>query len=466
MFNNIRNKDWRQASLAGLTATLVLLSGCGGGDSGNSTRSPVVDNTPNIQLALPVSLTGGQQNTPPAVQAKASIAAASDSGGTGEPCGFVGDDDEDHFRNGYKITKLLVSAIATWSCIGDLLIDVSNFIDHDGSIHATDNDISSPDYDPEDATHYSVTDDSDSQTTVRLYYGFERNNPPTSGSDPQFYISWNESGDDVLEGRIVIDARNINQANRNPEDPTMMRMDFLYTDTEKTVDMFLRFDESNQWAEGFRIHLVKDMNADPLQKVYLARGLIDMKAQFLPAEGISEIPNVQVYTVSNRAGHGAAIAEFVDVSLPMKLSGGIIENHLGNYLFTKNDTYFFDERGNWDWIHKTVASAEFRGGRTTPATEGTWIPFDPSLDLIVDELGLDKDYFTGSKCAISGDDCTQLISAVFSHHEDFGGQEHNQGSDPMDWRSDALASPIPLESIYPNGVDWTGAFDFSFVPSI
>lgn len=465
MFRKTRIEYWRQTVLAFSTSAIVLLSACGGSDKASTSRSPTVDNTPNLKLELPASLTGGQQNSPAPAPGFASVASAKNTAGTGEPCGFIGDDGEDHFQNGYKITKFMVSAIATWSCIGDLLIDVSNFVEHDGVIHATDNDNSSPNYDPEDATHYSVTDDSDSQTTVRLYYDYSRDNPPQVGEDPQFYISWHESADDVLQGKIVIDARTINKPNRKADDPVQMRMDFNYSSTEKTADMFLRFDESNPWADGFRIHLVKEMDANPLQKVYLARGLIEMKAQFLPADGISEIPDIRFYTVSNRAGDGAAIAEFQDVSLPLKLSGGIIDNHLGNYLFSKSDTYFFDANSNWDWIYKTVSTAEFRGGRTTPASGGTWIPFDPSLDLIIAAFQLDTDYFTGSKCANIGDDCAPLLNSIFNHDEDFGGQEFNQGSDPMDWRSEAIASPAYLESVYPNGMNWNNAFEFSFTPS-
>lgn len=461
MLNKTKNTTLGRSLLSIITASAILLAGCGGGKNDSKLQA---DNTPDIRIDIPASLTGG----PRAKQAQAKQNAnmtASTRAGTGEPCSYIGDKDEDHFRNGYKLTKLLVSAIATWSCIGDLLIDVSNFVEHDGTIHATDNDFSSPDYDPEDPTHYSVVDDSDSQTTVRLYYAYDREAPPQEGEDPQFYISWNESADDVLEGRIVIDARNINNGKRKAEDPIMLRMDFLYTDFEKTADMFLRFDEGNQWAEGFRIHLVKDMNANPLEKVYLARGLIEMKAQFLPVDNIAEVPDIRLYTVSNRSGKGAAIADIQDMSLPLKISGGFIDNHLGNYLFSKNDTYFFDEDGGSDWIYKTVPSAEYRGGRNTPETGGTWIPLDPSLDMIVEELALDSDYFTGSKCVNIGDDCTQLLNAVFKFSLR-GLQEQNEGEDPKDWRSDAIANPVYLDSIYPNGVNWEGAFNFDFVPSV
>jgi hypothetical protein len=29
----------------------------------------------------------------------------------------------------------------------------------------------------------------------------------------------------------------------------------------------------------------------------------------------------------------------------------------------------------------------------------------------------------------------------------------------MDWRSTAIANPSVIDSIYPNGVNWAGAFD-------
>ncbi|NOY83831.1 MAG: hypothetical protein GXO96_03220, partial [Nitrospirae bacterium] len=132
--------------------------------------------------------------------------------------------------------------------------------------------------------------------------------------------------------------------------------------------------------------------------------------------------------------------------------------------FTKNDRYFFESDGDWDWIEKVISEAVYRGNRTSPASGGTWIPFDPSLDLIVSGLALDADYFTGSKCANIGDDCLDLLNIIFE--DGFADQEKNQGSDPMDWRSTATENPVYLASVYPNGTDWMGAFDLVFVPSL
>jgi hypothetical protein len=186
-----------------------------------------------------------------------------------------------------------------------------------------------------------------------------------------------------------------------------------------------------------------------------------MKAQFFELEGIPEIPDVHMFTVSDAFGNGAALAEFREISVPLIVSEDL-DNLLGNYLFDKDDLYFFEDNGDWEWIYKSIDYPEYRGSRTTPATGGT--EENPSLNMIVNWLALDADYFTGSKCADLNDDCTELLNAVFDIEDGFTGQEPNQGADPVDWRSTAIANPTVLASIYPNGTDWTGAFDFAFTP--
>ncbi len=468
MFRNINNIfiDSRLL-ISTLVVGLILLSGCGGG-GGSDNQNNEGQNNVKLDMDIPDSMTGGKaQVAPVAKLSKSETGKAVISKGTSSksgPCAYLGIDDDEPFRNGYQMTKLMVSAVATWTCIADVLIDVASFVPHDGTIRETDNNTSDPDYDREEPTHYSITDDSETQTTIRIYYGYDRITPPVVGEDPQFYISWNEVDSGDIDGRLIIDGLGVNPDNRDPEDPTMLRMDFNFTGTDETVDMFLRFDDGNQWAEGFRILLNKDLTANPLTKVFLARGMIEMKAQFFPVSGITEIPTVQIYTVSDRIGSGAAIADFQDVSLPLELNADS-NNHLGNYLFTKNEVYFFQEDGDWDWIFKNFTFADYRGGRTTPDTGGTWLPFDPSLDVIVLGLGLDPDYFTGSMCANLNDDCTDLLNAIFVNGLE-GRHEENQGTDPGDWRSDALANPEYLTSVYPNGVDWTGAFDYSYLPPL
>jgi hypothetical protein len=445
------NVKWlRQYTLASVAFTLVIgLAACSGGGSGNGD-----DEVLNLDMRIPQSLTGGPVTT--AVVSPTAITAQSSSSDV--PCAYQGPEDEDDpFRNGYEMTKFMVSAVAAWTCWADTLIEITGYVPHDGQITATDNQTDVVNYEADEPTHYSVTDD----------YGYDRDVPPLPGEDPQFFMSWNEDDNGDIQGRLIIDATGIDPANRNPEDPTMMRMDFQFTASEKHVDMFLQFDEGNPWAEGFRIEVTKDLTAAPFEQVFTARGIINAKRQFLDVSSISELPVLRMYTVSDQVGEGAAIADLQSVALPLELNADT-GNYLGDYLFDKLDTYFFDADQTaaepWDWIHKTISYAEYRGGRTTPLTGGTLFPvFDPSLDQIVTELGLSDTYFTGSECANIGDDCTELLNAIYE--DGFADQEPNQGMDPNDWRSVAIDNPVYLESVYPNGTDWSGAFDFEFMPT-
>lgn len=449
----------------GVAVTIMILLGvvflisCGADSDDTADTNHPGQNTQAkaLSLDLPDSITGGSLS---ADTGQASLRAA--NSGIGNACAFMGAEEEDPFRNGYEMTKFMVSAVATWTCFADTLIELADSFPHDGLIRETDNDLSQPDYDPEDPTHYWINEESDGQMTIKFHYGYDRLTPPTQDDDPQFFLSWITSENGGLDGRLVIDGNGINPDERDPEDPTMMRMDFNYDESIKTVDTFLRFDENNPWAEGFRIQLTKDLTAGPLEQVFTALGLIEMKAQFLPTDGITEVPNVHMFTVSDSFGNGAALAEFQQLSLPLELNA-TTGNHLGNYLFDKTDIYFFEEDMDWDWVDKSITTAILRGSRTTPASDGTWwTPFDPSLDMITVELGLESDYFFGDKCAQADDDCTALLNAVFA--DGFADQEPNQGSDPMDWRSEAIANPSVIESIYPNGVDWSGAFNFVMTP--
>jgi len=464
--------------ITSIAVSISLLSACGGGDSAPLNTATVTDSTPKITLNIPDSMTGGvlaaaamganQQNQAQIIGQTESqmVVNAVKSSKTNNQCQFVGDDDEDHFKNSYKMTKFMVSVVASWTCISDKIILISKLVAHDGAIVETENDTTASNYDPEEPTHYSIADDSKTQTTIRIYYNYPRITPPRAGDDPQFYMSWNETGLNTakkrVEGKLIIDGTKIQSNSRKTDDPTFMRMDFDYTLSLKDVDMFLRFDNGNQWADGIRINVSKDLTADPLKQVYLARGLIKMKKQFSPVSGITEIPNVQLYTVSDLYGKGASIAEFQDLSLPLELNAAT-NNHLGNYLFTKTDTYYFQINQGWDWVDKKITSSEYRGGRTTPATGGISAT-DPSLEDIKTVLSLDPNYFTGSLCAVIGDNCNELLNAIF--RDGFFSHEQNQGNNPVDWRATALASAQFLNSVYPHGADWFGAFDFNFTPSL
>ena len=442
---------WRTLLAIAMLSALLAMTGCSNSSDTTVTDSP----TKLLDLGLPDSLTGGTssvaiRNTIPRA------AGITKTTSTDEPCFYHGVEDDDVFRNGYRMTQFMVSAVATWTCLTDTIIDLSKSLPHDGLIQEAENDTGATDYEADEPTHYSVSDDSDTQTTVRVYYGYDRSNPPTSGDKPGLFISWNETAEDNITGRLIIDASTIDPANRDPEDPVNMRIDFTYTDSAKLADMFLRFDTGNAWADGLRIEVSKDLTASLLEQVFTARGLMDMKAQFAPVADITELPQLRMYTVSDRLGEGAAVAEFVDMSLPLEIDAST-GDHLGNYIFDKTDIYFFDADQRaaepWDWIDKTITDSQYRGGRNLVAiTEADIISF----------LGLSPSYFSGTECANVGDDCTEMLNAIFA--DGFAGQEQNQGSNPMDWRSTAITSPAYLDSVYPNGSDWVGAFDPVFTP--
>lgn len=439
----------------------ALMTGCGASGSGSGTTA---DDNLSVGLSLPDSMTGGKVTSSRELAARIQSAIVTNRGGTGEPCSYVGvEDDQDPFKNGYKTTRFLVSTMATWTCIADFLIDVADVVVHDGSIVETDNDFQTASYDPEEPTHYSVTDESSTQTTIRMYYGFDRASPPTGNDVSQFYISWNSTLEEQVEGRMIIDACALNDVTCDLEEPAWMRMDFDFGPVSKTADMFIRFDENHPWAEGMRIHIVKDLQASMFERVYTARGLISMTSQFLPADGITEVPDVRLYAVADGLGNGAAIEDIENMSLPLRLND-FNDNHLGTYLFTKRDVYFFEDDMDWEYIDKTITASSYRGGRTTPEAGGSWIPFDPSLDMIRTALMLDPSYFTGTLCATTNDDCNDFLNAIFN--DGFADQEQNQGTDPLDWRSDALNGAVYLETVYPNGIDWAGAFDQSFTPTL
>ena len=263
----------------------------------------------------------------------------------------------------------------------------------------------------------------------------------------------------MIEGKMIIDISVIEPESDNENGLAMMRMDFDFDQDQRSADMFLRFDDDNIWADGFRIQITRDLNANPLEQVFTARGLIEMAGQFFTVAGISETPDIQLYTVADLLGNGATIEEVQDFSLPLLLNF-FLNNHLGDYLFTKRDVYYFEDDQDWDYINKTISSSEYRGSRNTPVTGGTWLPFNPSIDMINTALSLPAGYFSAGQCENIGDDCNALLNAVFENG--FSDQEQNQGTNPMDWRSVALDNADYLTSVYPNGIDWDGAFDQTF----
>ena len=444
----------RQLSAATLLSLPLLFMGCA--DNNEDTESPI-----KLSMNLPDSMTGGRtaniSNKPSAYASTSGLHQAAIS----EPCTFIGSGNEEPFKNGHTMTKFLIGASATWTCIADLLIAYSYELPNDDQIYATGNDTLASNYDPKDPTHYRITQVSEQEKVIRMYYGYPLAVPPTQSDIEAFYVTWNVDANGGLTGRLIIDAEAIDgTTNGDNKHPSQMRMDFDYGAAVKTADMFLKFLDSNQWAEGFRIRIVESLNSVSGQERFTAQGLLAMKAQFSPYENITEVPNVRIFSVSNELGKGAAVAEAQDFALPFMINEDL-NNHLGHYLATKTDAYYFkgdvSHAQPWDFVNKSFTQAVLRGGRTTAETDGRWVPFNPSLDMIRIALELSDTYFTGTECANVDDDCLELLNAIFV--DGFAGQEPNQGEDPMDWRSNTLSTPSYLDTVYPNGSSWDGAFD-------
>jgi len=447
--------------VAPMLCAVALLVGC------EKSEEQATTATGYFSMDIPDSMTGGKSTlVSNAVASKASSVLAATSS-SDVPCIYLGADSEDPFRNGYEMTKFMVSVVAVWTCVADNAITLSNSIEHDGLMIATGNDQLASDYDAEEPTHYRIIDLSDSQSSLFLYYGYTADVPPTNNDLAGIYLSWNETEAGDVQGKFIIDIAGMTPENVDPEAPSAMRIDFDNTSDQKLTNMYLMFDNGNQWADGFRIEVAKDLTVAADQQVFTARGLLSMKGQFLPANGVTESPTMKMFTVSDAFGEGAAVSEFLDIALPLELNAET-GNHLGNYIFSKEDKYFFDanQRSSkpWDWIEKIVTSAEYRGGRTTPTTGGTFEPFDPSLDLLNLALGLDASYFTGTQCGDLNSDCTDFMNAVIE--DGFAGQEMNQGSEPADWRAAAIQSGTYLDSVLPLGDSWDTVFLQNFSPTL
>jgi len=435
-----------------LQASLVLLafgifSGC----------APVSDdsllNPPTLSMGLPDSITGGkaqvQLNLKPGISARALDVDV--------PCSFLGSEDPDPFRNGYEASKFLVSHMAAWTCISDLVMELVDFTINDGRIHATDNVKDSANYNVDDPTHYQVVRVSDNSSKVRLFYGFSLENPPEDESKAGFVLSWQLLENNEIDGVLSVDVREMDKT-PNLEDPIALRLAFSQTNEQNINDMFLIFDETHEYNNGMRVKITKDNTALPGESVYTVQALVDMKKQWLDVPSIDEIPNVALYTVSNKVGEGASRALITDLAVALPLAEN---NHLGDYLFDKTDNYYFSaniNQANWDWVEKYVSKSAYRASRTTPATGGSWLPFNPSLDLLIAAFELDSNYFSNGVCESVGDECDDLLNAIFK--DGFAGQEPNQGADPNDWRSLAMENVVYLDTVYPNGVNWDGALQY------
>ena len=454
-----RNALARKTSFLFVASIFVLgLAACEDSDSANSGNTDF-----RTQLNLPESLTGTNVTASSKPGSEHFLARGVDNfSNTNQSnseqelfsCAYLGPEDDDIFKNGYNMTKFMTSAVATWLCIGDSLIVVSNILPRDGVVRETEHDGDDASYDPDEPTHYKIVEQDDGTVEVSLYYGFSHAQDLPVNAEIGFYFVWKET-DAGTTGKMIIDAQAVNNAASDDSDPVKTRMDFDYNTNAKLADMYMIFDSNNEWADGFRIQVNKNLNANVDEHVFTAIGKMSMIKQFDSTGALESIvasvqPFFDVYTVANEAGDGAAKAQFSDLAFPLVIDAN---DHLGSYLADKVDVYFFDKNNDPEFIDKSFTNSEFKDNRNLNDILIT----DVDNFLVTEGASISSTYFD-SNCITADDNCDTFLDALFEVGE--YDQEGNFGTDPNDWRTSALASAAFLDSVFPSGASsWDGVFD-------
>jgi hypothetical protein len=324
------------------------------------------------------------------------------------------------------MTRFLVGVTASWTCIADHIRRIVDILVFYGALDTNGTPWAVTDRDPDDPTYVSLTEnDITGDKEVRLYWGLT-----TDAGDEGWYLAWNDTGG-IVDGVLIIDVVNMGSVIDTAEDPEFMRMDFLYTGTEQTADAFLSFFTANLWADAFRIHVFKDLvNNDPR---YVARGILALKAQFDPIwatnTGDTSVPGLNMYTVADANGNGAALALMSDIGLSLDLQQG---DHLGNFLFGKNDRYYFSSGGAPVYVLKTVTPATYVNGKDLSGP--SWPDSDADVDTAL-STGGDYATCTGTE-PYTGAECESFLDALFGDADWWA--DVNFGTDPGDWRTTRL----------------------------
>lgn len=416
-------------------AGLLFVAGCE--DDASTDKS-----APTTSMEFPQSLTGAEV-TPPALTRGLMNPRAVHNGDI--HCGFEGVAGDDPFRDGYNMTKFLVSAVATWQCFADSIIIIVAAIPFptDGTFVEFDPDPS----DPDGPTGIRVTDNSSNQRTIELFFN---GNTTTAG----VYLSWSFGTN--FEGKLILSSAVMNDPSDpgfDADEPNNLRMDFANNGTTQTADMIISFPGTNLWAEAFRIDAVKTLS----DSSFVVRGIMSMKGQWDPTYAGLAVPTLKMFGVSDSAGLGAAMSQFVDLGTNFDLGGG---ETLGSYDFTMDDRYYFLANGTSEWINKSLTSATYVGGRTASG---------PTLANVDSVLGLGGTYFTAPCDATAPSDCTDLFTAIFVNG--FGGKDSNSaGPEPTGSRKTALDAGAFLATSCPADAasctfDDTDVFDQSFTPT-
>jgi hypothetical protein len=433
------SRFWVGAALAPLLFAALLLFAAGCEEDTNSSDGTITAEAPTLDMSFPDSLTGGTSST--ALQ----NAAAGD-----EPdCFYDGAGQDDPFQNGYFMTKFLVGAVATWTCVADFVsLSIATLqLPTDGQVIPTGGD-------PEDGpTGVSVTQDSSVQLTVRLYFN-------DNEEDPGFFVSWVQT-DDGVDGRLILNEDVFDSD--DPDEPSDMRMDFSIGEDSRSADMYIAFPaENTHQVSGFRINVARDDG----DETFVAKGILAFDGQWfsdVPAS-ITETPGLRIATISNFEGDGAASAVFGDAAVEFALGPSFSDRSLGWYLFDKDDIYFFDSAGADEWISKAVTSAQYETGKTSTSADDATIEDYLSPPLAGGEIAA-----CVAGAGTPNQACEDILNAVFSLGLGSFVEINDSTSMPGGFRGTFISGlDYPgdyLDSPYPDGFDsWDGVFDMEFNP--
>ena len=421
----------------------LALSACGKKEETPPATVPTYG--PTVSLGLPDSLTGGQTTTTGMYTTMA-------TGQGGGNCDFRGD--AEPFRNGFTLTRFMVSAIASWGCLADNVMYMTSLAISQGWVQTDGTLLTLPPNpnDPNAPTGFWVLE-TGTQREVKLFWN--------SSANPGMYFAWDTAPDGTVTGKVVVDAAALNGSVLNTQ-PDFMRMDFSQTSTQKTGEIFIHF-LNNPDVTAFRIKVTKNLTST--FPMYTAQGYYPMQRQwdanFSAAHPGSLTPALQVYAIADGNGHGAAVARMADWGWSFTpLDDG---DHLGSFLFTKDDTVYFTNLGNGNYtpvfISKNISSASYLGDRLINTTgfvqsaaaidwyfaNGT----DPGLPIpgyAANHQGMAYQTCTDplNTLPYSGPECGYFLNSLFNLPG--WAPEANSGSNPNDNRSTLIDAAVGVGS--------------------
>lgn len=433
-----------------LLGLALVLAGCAKKKA--TTAAPA----PSVTMDFPTSVAGTATATSASTLDVRPLASSQPA------CHYAGADETDPLRNGYVMTRWLVGNTASWMCITDFLAQTvstllvagavprnGSFVDLTGGGGGGTN----------PPTGLSVLA-ANGQTTLQLYFH-------GSTTAPGVWLTWTGSGN-TYSGRLLVYTANVDNdpsvdLSVDPTSPTHMRLDFDFSASTRTASMVMAYSPpaypvsaswNNPWLDGFRLDATEAM-AD---HSFVIKGYMGTKAHldsnYAPLTSDSTTkPSVQLLAVSDSAGTGAAVSNVADIVLEFTFDAS---NHLGYFLYTKNDRYYFTSSGGAEWIKKNVTAATYM-------PVNGWTNTSPSDANIDTALSLTAGTTAGCK-SNTGTDCPDLLNAIFDMGV-YGADLNSSSPEPNDSRQTALNAATYLTQAQPDGhnaTDWVGVFDLTY----